>query len=61
MRHRHVQAEAAFRERKKETLPVDNAMMDLFNGMVQKMKYGGGIFFAVDLMQEYEETLVDTP
>jgi hypothetical protein len=60
-RARHgVRAEAAFRAKKRETLPVDNAMMDLFNGMVQRMKDGGGVSFAIDVKQEDEETLATT-
>ena len=55
-----VRAEAAFRAKKRETLPVDNAVMELFNGMVQRMKDGGGVSFAIDVKQEDEETLATT-
>jgi hypothetical protein len=52
-----VRAEAASIERKKrETLPVDSAMMDHFLGMVDRMKEGGGVTFAVDeTMEELED------
>jgi hypothetical protein len=54
-----VRAEAASIEKKKrESLPVDNAVMELFHGMVQRMKGGGGVSFAIDVKQGDEETFV---
>jgi hypothetical protein len=38
-------------KKKRETLPVDRAALDSFNGMVQRMRDGGGVSFPFDLMQ----------
>jgi hypothetical protein len=38
-----VRAEAAAAAKKRETLPVDTAMMNVFHGMVKKMKDSGGV------------------
>jgi hypothetical protein len=55
-KNRHgVQAEAASRAKKRETLPVDTAVTDLFNGIVQRMKDGGGVSFDIDVEKEDEE------
>jgi hypothetical protein len=51
-----VRAEAAsIQKKKRESLPVDNAALDAFNGMVQRMKAGGGVSFAIDVQQGDEE------
>jgi hypothetical protein len=51
-----VRAEAAsIQKKKRESLPVDNAVLQLFNGMVQRMKEGGGVSFAFDVQQGDEE------
>jgi hypothetical protein len=44
-----VQAEAASRAKKRENLPVDTAVMDSFNGMVQRIKDGGGVSIDIDV------------
>jgi hypothetical protein len=49
-----VRAEAAA-AKKRETLPVDAAMMNLFTGMVEKMKEGGGVTFDIAMKEEEEE------
>ena len=51
-----MRAEAAsIQKKKRESLPVDNAVLQLFNGMVQRMKEGGGVSFAIDVQQGDEE------
>jgi hypothetical protein len=51
-----VRAEAAsIQKKKRESLPVDNAALELFNGMVQRMKEGLGVSFAIDVQQGEEE------
>ena len=59
MRH-GVRAEAAAAAKKRETLPVDTAMMNVFNGMVKKMKDGGGVSFDFDLTQGDNEEVLPT-
>jgi hypothetical protein len=47
-----VRGEAASLEKKKrEALPVEPAVLDSFNEMLQRMRDGGGVAFAFDLMQ----------
>ena len=51
-----VRAEAAsIQKKKRESLPVDNAALEAFNGMVQRMKVGGGVSFAIDVQKGDEE------
>ena len=59
MRH-GVRAEAAAAAKKRETLPVDTAMMNVFNGMVKKMRDGGGVSFDFDLTQGDNEEVLPT-
>ena len=54
-----VRAEAAA-AKKRETIPVDTAMMNLFNGMVKKMKDGGGVTFDIAVKEEDEELFATT-
>jgi hypothetical protein len=54
-----VRAQAAAAN-KRETLPVDPAMMQLFNSMVKKMKDGGGVTFDIAVKEEEEELLATT-
>jgi hypothetical protein len=48
-------------KKKRETLPVDRAASDAFNGMLQRMRDGGGVSFAYDLMQLPEQDEVVPP
>jgi hypothetical protein len=60
-RYRHgVQGEARLAAKKRETLPVDNAMMDLFNEMIQTKKDGGGITFDTDSLDVNEKAFATT-
>jgi hypothetical protein len=54
-----VQAEEAA-AKKRETLPVDAAMMNLFTRMVKKMKEGDGVTFDIAMKEEEEELLATT-
>jgi hypothetical protein len=48
-------------KKKRETLPVDKAALDSFNGMVHRMRDGGGVSFAFDLMQLPQQDEVVSP
>ena len=54
-----VREEARLAEKKRETLPVDNAMLDLFSEMIKKMKDGGGVTFDFDSPNENEEAFAN--
>ena len=55
-----MREEARLAEKKRETLPVDNAMLDLFSEMIKKMKAGGGgVTFDFDSPNENEEAFVN--
>jgi hypothetical protein len=57
-----VRAQHAAAVRKRENLPVDAAATNAFNRMVEKMKDGGGVTFAFDLMggEDVECALANT-
>ena len=54
-----VREEARLAEKKRETLPVDDAMLDLFSEMIKKMKDGGGVTFDFDSPNENEEAFAN--
>jgi len=55
-----VREEARLAAKKRETLPVDNAMLDLFTEMIKKMKDGGGVTFDFDYPNVNEEAFANT-
>jgi hypothetical protein len=52
--------EARLAAKKQETLPVDNAMLDLFTEMIKKMKDSGGVTIDFDSPNMNKETFTNT-